>query len=54
MPTLYNGAYVRLGGASIQPLQYPKEAGLPVGGRNYSAYVMLEVHFNNPDVRTGT
>ncbi|XP_022668942.1 dopamine beta-hydroxylase-like isoform X1 [Varroa destructor] len=34
------------------PLQYPKEAGLPVGGRNYSAYVMLEVHFNNPDVRT--
>ncbi|XP_003743549.1 dopamine beta-hydroxylase [Galendromus occidentalis] len=34
------------------PLRYPKVAGLPTGGRNYSSFVMLEVHFNNPELRS--
>ena len=29
---------------------YPKEAGLPIGGVNFSPYVMLEIHYNNPHV----
>ncbi|XP_054157733.1 dopamine beta-hydroxylase-like [Oppia nitens] len=33
------------------PLVYPKQTGLPVGGRNYSLYVMLEIHYNNPEQR---
>ncbi|XP_058445069.1 tyramine beta-hydroxylase isoform X1 [Malaya genurostris] len=32
---------------------YPHEAGLPVGGKEFNPYVRLEVHFNNPDVKTG-
>lgn len=27
---------------------YPVEAGLPIGGSNFSPYVMLEIHYNNP------
>ncbi|GAB6033666.1 hypothetical protein CHUAL_013726 [Chamberlinius hualienensis] len=34
-----------------QPFVYPKEAGLPIGGPTYSPYVMLEVHYNNPELR---
>ncbi|KAH7982557.1 hypothetical protein HPB52_005604 [Rhipicephalus sanguineus] len=34
------------------PLAYPEEAGLSAGGSDYSAYVMLEVHYNNPSLRT--
>ncbi|XP_064458103.1 dopamine beta-hydroxylase-like isoform X2 [Ornithodoros turicata] len=33
------------------PLAYPEEAGLPVGGSDYSLYAMLEVHYNNPEER---
>lgn len=32
---------------------YPKEAGLPIGGPNYNPFIRLEVHFNNPELKTG-
>ncbi|CAG2182593.1 unnamed protein product, partial [Oppiella nova] len=35
-----------------QPLSYPKQAGLPIGGANYSLYAMLEIHYNNPELRS--
>ncbi|KAL7645712.1 UNVERIFIED_CONTAM: hypothetical protein RMT77_002589 [Armadillidium vulgare] len=28
---------------------YPDEAGLPIGGKNFNQFVMLEVHYNNPN-----
>lgn len=30
-----------------------QEAGRPIGGPNSNAYVMLEVHYNNPEHKTG-
>ncbi|KAM3965288.1 tyramine beta hydroxylase [Aphomia sociella] len=33
------------------PFVYPEEAGLPLGGPNTNKYVMLEVHYNNPEMR---
>lgn len=33
------------------PFTYPKEAGLPIGGPHANKYVMLEVHYNNPEKR---
>ncbi|CAH4028352.1 unnamed protein product [Pieris brassicae] len=33
------------------PFVYPKEAGLPLGGTAANKYVMLEVHYNNPEVK---
>ncbi|KAG6444520.1 hypothetical protein O3G_MSEX003409 [Manduca sexta] len=33
------------------PFTYPKEAGLPLGGPEANKYVMLEVHYNNPELR---
>ncbi|XP_057655440.1 tyramine beta-hydroxylase isoform X1 [Diorhabda carinulata] len=35
------------------PFKYPKEASLPIGGENFNPYIMLEVHYNNPDLRAG-
>ncbi|KAK7083788.1 hypothetical protein SK128_003689, partial [Halocaridina rubra] len=32
---------------------YPKETGLPIGGPDFNPYVMLEVHYNNPDHHKG-
>ncbi|XP_066588301.1 dopamine beta-hydroxylase-like [Prorops nasuta] len=32
---------------------YPEEAGLPFGGKDFNPYVMLEVHYNNPELETG-
>uniref|UniRef100_A0A336KLX3 CSON010608 protein n=1 Tax=Culicoides sonorensis TaxID=179676 RepID=A0A336KLX3_CULSO len=32
---------------------YPKETGLPIGGKDFNPYIRLEVHFNNPDLRKG-
>ncbi|CAG5122416.1 unnamed protein product, partial [Candidula unifasciata] len=32
---------------------YPEEAGVPVGGRDWSRVALLEVHFNNPRKATG-
>ncbi|KAK3600154.1 hypothetical protein CHS0354_012277 [Potamilus streckersoni] len=36
-----------------KPLVFPEEAGSPIGGTNYNRYVLLEVHYNNPDKKTG-
>lgn len=33
------------------PFVYPKEAGLPLGGPKANKYIMLEVHYNNPELR---
>ncbi|XP_063825725.1 tyramine beta-hydroxylase [Ostrinia nubilalis] len=33
------------------PFIYPQEAGLPLGGPNANKYVMLEVHYNNPELK---
>ncbi|XP_045448195.1 tyramine beta-hydroxylase [Melitaea cinxia] len=33
------------------PFIYPEEAGLPLGGPMANKYVMLEVHYNNPELR---
>lgn len=35
------------------PFIYPEEAGLPIGGPNANKYLMLEVHYNNPEMRNG-
>lgn len=32
---------------------YPKEAGLPIGGKDFNPYIRLEVHFNNPNIAKG-
>lgn len=32
---------------------YPEEAGLSIGGRDFNPYVMLEVHYNNPELERG-
>ena len=43
-----------LGGPGTWPRsRYPAEAGAPLGGPGSSRYVMLEVHYNNPDRLTG-
>ncbi|XP_068083155.1 tyramine beta-hydroxylase [Anabrus simplex] len=34
------------------PFVYPEEAGLPIGGPGFNPYLMLEVHYNNPEQRT--
>ncbi|XP_046542987.1 dopamine beta-hydroxylase-like [Haliotis rubra] len=31
------------------PIVYPEEAGSPVGGTDSSPYVLLEIHYNNPE-----
>lgn len=36
-----------------RPFTYPAEAGLPLGGPAANKYVMLEVHYNNPELRNG-
>lgn len=35
------------------PFTYPDEAGLPLGGPMANKYVMLEVHYNNPEMKNG-
>lgn len=32
---------------------YPEEAGLSIGGADFNPYVMLEVHYNNPELHQG-
>lgn len=32
---------------------YPEETGLSIGGANFNPYVMLEVHYNNPELHQG-
>ncbi|KAK5640110.1 hypothetical protein RI129_010921 [Pyrocoelia pectoralis] len=33
------------------PFIYPEEAGLPFGGPDFNPYIMLEIHYNNPERR---
>uniref|UniRef100_T1J167 DOMON domain-containing protein n=1 Tax=Strigamia maritima TaxID=126957 RepID=T1J167_STRMM len=33
------------------PIRYPKEAGAPIGGPDFSQFVMLEIHYNNPELK---
>ncbi|XP_050300563.1 tyramine beta-hydroxylase [Anthonomus grandis grandis] len=35
------------------PFTYPEEAALPLGGKDFNQYVMLEVHYNNPGLISG-
>lgn len=35
------------------PIIYPREAGLPFGGKGRDEYVMVEIHYNNPDLHKG-
>ena len=35
------------------PFTYPKQAGMAIGGEDFHPFVMLEVHYNNPDKRSG-
>ena len=41
------------GRSTARRSRYPAEAGAPLGGPGSSRYVMLEVHYNNPDRLTG-
>ncbi|KAL1516807.1 hypothetical protein ABEB36_000660 [Hypothenemus hampei] len=36
-----------------QPFTYPEEAGLPIGGETFNPFIMLEVHYNNPELKAG-
>jgi len=36
-----------------EPLTYPKEAGFPIGGPDFNPYVRLEMHYNNPELKSG-
>lgn len=36
-----------------QPVSYPEEAGSSIGGPGFSRYIMLEVHYNNPEHKKG-
>jgi dopamine beta-monooxygenase len=40
---------------SVSPhkMELFQEAGLPIGGPDFNPYIMLEVHYNNPEKRTG-
>ena len=33
--------------------EYLQETGLAIGGPNMTPFVMLEVHYNNPDLKDG-
>lgn len=35
------------------PFHYPIEAGLSIGGPDSNPSVMIEVHYNNPDMKNG-
>ena len=48
----YSQSVVQFFSFCWQPLSYPKEAGLPIGGKNYSLYVVLEIHYNNAEQRS--
>jgi len=36
-----------------QPLEYPQQVGQLIGGRGYSPYVVLEIHYNNVGLEPG-
>ncbi|CAH1155572.1 unnamed protein product [Phaedon cochleariae] len=35
------------------PFIYPEEASLPIGGDKFNLYIMLEIHYNNPELKSG-
>ncbi|XP_045463674.1 tyramine beta-hydroxylase isoform X2 [Harmonia axyridis] len=35
------------------PFTYPEEASLPLGGPDFNQYIMLEIHYNNPELISG-
>ncbi|GAU95981.1 hypothetical protein RvY_07495-4 [Ramazzottius varieornatus] len=35
------------------PLIYPEEAGYPIGGSEFSPYIRIEMHYNNPKSTAG-
>ena len=35
------------------PFSYPPETGLAIGGPEFNQFVMLEIHYNNPKLRSG-
>ncbi|KAK9881470.1 hypothetical protein WA026_016354 [Henosepilachna vigintioctopunctata] len=35
------------------PFTYPDEASLPLGGPDFNPYIMLEIHYNNPEMLSG-
>uniref|UniRef100_A0A914CZH4 Copper type II ascorbate-dependent monooxygenase C-terminal domain-containing protein n=1 Tax=Acrobeloides nanus TaxID=290746 RepID=A0A914CZH4_9BILA len=37
----------------IQPIVYPPEAGLPFGGPDFNPWVMVEIHYNNVEKKSG-
>jgi dopamine beta-monooxygenase len=37
-----------------EPLTYPIVAGYPIGGEGFNPYVRLEMHYNNPELKSGT
>ncbi|VDK73706.1 unnamed protein product [Cylicostephanus goldi] len=39
--------------AISQPIYFPPEAGLPLGGENGKDYVKVEIHYNNPGLIAG-
>ncbi|KAK5976730.1 Copper type II ascorbate-dependent monooxygenase domain protein, partial [Trichostrongylus colubriformis] len=49
--------YVKKGNEHIvhhmEPIYYPPEAGLPLGGRTGKKYVKVEIHYNNPGLESG-
>lgn len=32
---------------------YPEETGLSIGGPDFNPHIMLEVHYNNPELHKG-
>ncbi|KPM05232.1 dopamine beta-hydroxylase-like protein [Sarcoptes scabiei] len=35
------------------PMIYPEQVGFPIGGSNQSLYLMIEIHYNNPEFQSG-
>lgn len=46
----YTNSIITLGASTVF---YPKEAGLPFGGKDFRPLVMVEIHYNNPDLKAG-
>ena len=35
------------------PFTYPEQSGLAIGGEDFHPFLMLEVHYNNPEKKAG-
>ncbi len=38
----------------LQDFVFPPEVALPIGGENSRRYIVIEMHYDNPDLQTGT